>query len=424
MRILVLGGGGREHALVWKIGQSPRVREIICMPGNPGIAKLARCVPGNPNDPKAVAALAEAGDIDLTVVGPEAPLVAGVADELTRRGRSVFGPTRAAAEIEGSKAFSKELMARYGIPTAGYRIFTDPAAAASYVKEQAGPLVLKADGLAAGKGVVITRDTREALDAIDEIMVKQAFGSAGSRLVIEEFLEGEEVSVLAFCDGERVVPMVSAQDHKRVFDNDEGPNTGGMGAYSPAPVYTPEVAERVEREILLPAVQALAAEGRPYRGVLYAGLMVTRDGPKVLEFNCRFGDPETQAVLPRLENDLVEVMLACAEGNLSGVELRWRPDAAVCVVIASSGYPGSYEKGLPIIGLDAAESLRDVMVFHAGTAERDGRIVTSGGRVLGVTALGPTIGAAVERAYAAVSRIAFPGMHYRKDIARRALVRG
>ncbi len=391
------------------------------MPGNAGIARLARCVPGDPTDVAAVADFASRERIDLTVVGPEAPLVAGVADELERRGMRVFGPSRAAAEIEGSKAFAKGLMARHGIPTAAYAAFTDPAAADAYLTGRQGPLVVKADGLAAGKGVVVCGDATEAREWVRRIMVDRIFGAAGDRVVIEEHLEGEEVSVLAFSDGERVLPMVSAQDHKRAFDGDRGPNTGGMGAYSPAPVYTPELAARVEREILLPAVRAMAAEGRPYRGVLYAGLMITAEGPKVLEFNCRFGDPETQAVLPRLDSDLAEVMAACAAGDLRGISLRWRPGAAVSVVLASAGYPGPFERGKVIAGLEEAEALEGVVVFHAGTALRDGRLVTAGGRVLNVTGIGPTVAAAVARAYAAVERISFEGKQYRRDIAHRAL---
>lgn len=423
MRVLVLGGGGREHALVWKLNQSRLVDEIICLPGNPGIARLARCVPGDPADVAGVADLARREGIDLTVVGPEAPLVAGVADELARRGMAVFGPTRAAAEIEGSKAFAKGLMAKYGIPTAEYRAFDRPEAALAYLAGREGPLVVKADGLAAGKGVVVCRDAVEAGDWVQKIMVDRVFGAAGDRVVIEEFLAGEEVSVLAFSDGERVVPMVSAQDHKRAFDGDRGPNTGGMGAYAPAPVYTPDLAVRVEREILAPAVRAMAAEGRPYRGVLYAGLMVTAAGPKVLEFNCRFGDPETQVVLPLLEGDLAAAMAACAGGDLRGVSLGWRAGAAVTVVLASAGYPGPVEKGKEITGVAEAEAAEGVVVFHAGTAERDGRLVTAGGRVLNVTAVGDTVGAAVARAYAAAERIRFEGMRYRRDIARRALAR-
>ncbi len=424
MRVLVVGGGGREHALVWKLRQSPRVREVYCLPGNAGIARLARCVPGDPEDVRAVADFAQEERVDLTVVGPEAPLVAGLVDELARRGLPACGPTAAAAAIEGSKVFAKELMARHGIPTAAYRVFDDPAAAREYVERLGGPVVVKAEGLAAGKGVVVAPGPAEAAAAVEEIMVRRAFGEAGRRVVVEEYLEGEEVSVLALTDGERVLTLPSSQDHKRALDGDRGPNTGGMGAYSPAPVLTPDLAQRVEQEILLPAVRALAAEGRPYRGVLYAGLMLTAEGPKVLEFNCRFGDPETQAVLPRLEGDLADALEAAAGGDLRGVSLSWRPDAAVCVVLASEGYPGPYEKGRPISGLEEAEAMADVLVFHAGTVRRDGQVVTAGGRVLGVTGLGPTIAAARERAYEAVERIRFAGCHYRRDIAHRALARG
>lgn len=421
MRVLVVGGGGREHALVWKIRQSPRVKEVFCLPGNAGIARLARCVPGNPEDVRAVADFARAERIDLTVVGPEAPLVAGLTDELARYGLPVFGPSRAAAELEGSKAFAKELMARHGIPTAEYHAFDDPRAAADHIRRLDRPVVVKADGLAAGKGVVVADTPEEALAAVREIMVQGVHGAAGRRVVVEERLQGEEVSVLALTDGERVIPLVSAQDHKRAYDGDRGPNTGGMGAYSPAPIYTPEMARRVEAEILLPTVRGMAGEGRPYLGVLYAGLMLTADGPKVLEYNCRFGDPETQAVLPRLASDLVDALEAAAGGDLRGQDLHWRPEAAVCVVLASGGYPGPYEKGKSITGLEQAESLPDVLVFHAGTAAADGGVLTAGGRVLNVTALGDTIAAASARAYQAVDHIGFPGCHFRRDIAARAL---
>lgn len=420
MKVLVLGSGGREHALVWKLRQSCLVSEVYCMPGNAGIANEATVVPGRPNDPQEVADFAVREGIDLTVVGPEAPLVAGVADELERRGLAVFGPIRDAAMLEGSKVFAKEFMKRHGIPTADYRVFADAGEAMAYVSIADKPLVVKADGLAAGKGVVVARSAEEAARAVEDMMVRRIYGEAGSRVVIEECLEGEEVSVLAFTDGRGVLPLASSQDHKRAFDNDEGPNTGGMGAYSPAPIYTPEMAERVEREILLPTVRGLRQEGRPYRGVIYAGLMLTAEGPMVLEFNCRFGDPETQAILPRLETDLFDVMLACARGDLGGRELRWRPEAAVCVVMASAGYPGPYRSGVPIKGLEGVACLKNVFVFHAGTARRDGELVTAGGRVLGVTALGAGVREAAERAYEAVGQIRFDGAHYRRDIARRA----
>ncbi len=421
MKVLVVGGGGREHALVWKIAQSPRVKEIFCAPGNAGIARQARCVNIGTEDITSLLEFARREGVDLTVVGPEAPLCAGIADAFEGAGLRVFGPSRAAAELEGSKVFAKEIMKKYGIPTARFAVFDDPAAARSYIKEIGAPCVVKADGLAAGKGVIVAASEEEALAAVDTIMVERAFGRAGERVVIEECLEGEEVSVLAFTDGQTVVPMVSSQDHKRVYDGDRGPNTGGMGAYAPAPVYTPEIHRRTLEEILVPAVRAMREEGRPYRGVLYAGLMVTSEGPKVLEFNVRFGDPEAQPVLALLESDLVEIMEAVLEERLAGVEIRWRDGAAVCVVLASGGYPGSYEKGKVISGLD--EVPPDVLVFHAGTAEAAGRVVTAGGRVLGVTAAAGDIASAVRAAYSVVEKINFEGMHYRRDIAGRALAR-
>ncbi|MCG9966613.1 phosphoribosylamine--glycine ligase [Pelotomaculum terephthalicicum JT] len=419
MKVLVVGGGGREHVLVWKLRQSPRVSEIYCAPGNAGIARQAACVNIGAEDIPSLLAFAREKAIDLTLVGPEAPLTAGIVDQFQAAGLKIFGPSRAAAEIEGSKVFAKDIMAKYNIPTAGYAVFTDPAEAAAYIEKAGVPCVLKADGLAAGKGVIIANDLRTARSAVRSIMVDRDFGEAGARLVVEECLTGEEVSILAFTDGETVVPMVSSQDHKRAFDNDEGPNTGGMGAYAPAPVYTPEVAKRSMEEILVPMIRALKAEGRTYRGVIYAGLMVSDGKPKVLEFNVRFGDPEAQPVLSLLETDLVEIMEAVLENRLAQIEIKWKPQASVCVVLASGGYPGSYEKGKAIGGLDVVPD--DIMVFHAGTAEKDGRIVTSGGRVLGVTATGPDIPAAISKAYEAVEKIWFDGMHCRRDIGRKAL---
>ncbi len=420
MRVLVVGGGGREHAIVWKMRQSRLVSDLFCLPGNPGIAKEARVVPGRPDDVKSIADFAERERIDLTVVGPEAPLVAGLANELQDRGLLVFGPTRESAEIEGSKVFSKEFMSRYGIPTAGFKVFDDYQEALAFVRSADRPLVVKADGLAAGKGVVVAKTVDEAVRALEDIMFHQVYGKAGSRVVIEECLQGEEVSVLAITDGKNVIQLASAQDHKRAYDNDEGPNTGGMGAYSPAPIYTPELAEKIQREVLIPTVKGMAREGRPYRGVLYAGLMITRDGPMVLEFNCRFGDPETQAILPRMKSDLVDIMQAAAVGDLANRTLEWRDEAAVCVVMASGGYPGAYRPGLPITGLEDAARLKDVVVFHAGTGLRDGAMVTVGGRVLGVTALGAGVREAAGLAYHAVDLIKFEGAHFRRDIARRA----
>lgn len=421
MKVLVVGGGGREHALVWKLKQSPRVSEIYCAPGNAGIARDAECVPCSAEDIEGLLSFARSRGIDLTVVGPEAPLVAGISDRFEEAGLRLFGPPAKGALIEGSKAFAKRLMAKLGIPTAPFEVFDSPADAISYVRRRGGPCVVKADGLAAGKGVIVAKDASEAEAAVRLIGEEKAFGKAGDRIIVEERLVGEEVSVLAFTDGKSVLPMVAAQDHKRAYDGDTGPNTGGMGAYSPPPVYTPEVHERVCREILEPIVAGMAAEGIRYQGVLYAGLMLTEEGPYVLEFNCRFGDPEAQVVIPRLKTDLVDVMEAVLEGRLEEISLEWERRPAVCVVLASRGYPGSYEKGKVISGLD--EVPEDVLVFHAATALSEGRFITSGGRVLGVTAFGETIREAVERAYEGVSKISFEGMHYRRDIAHRALVR-
>lgn len=425
MRILLIGGGGREHALAWKLVQSPKVEKLYAAPGNPGMALLpnCECINLNVDDLEGVADYAEEKSIDLTVVGPEAPLVAGLADVFKRRGLPVFGPSKAAAQLEGSKAFSKELMAKYNIPTAFFKICEDIETAKAYVEEKGAPIVVKADGLAAGKGVVVAMTKAEALEAIDEMMGDHKFGAAGARLVLEEYMEGEEASLLAFTDGKTVVPMIAAQDHKRVFDGDEGPNTGGMGTYAPAPVMTDILRLKATELILKPVVEAMAKEGTPYQGCLYAGLMIKGDSVKVVEFNCRFGDPETQVVLPLLDGDLAEIMLACATGTLDKAEVAWHDKAAVCVVMASGGYPESYEKGKEITGLAAAEEDKDVVVFHAGTKEADGKIVTSGGRVLGVTAVDSSIKAARDRAYSAVEKISFEKNFYRKDIAWRALKR-
>ena len=421
MKVLVVGGGGREHTLVWKLKQSPRVREIYCAPGNAGIARDATCVNIGAEDIPGLKAFALEKKMDLTLVGPEAPLTAGIVDAFQDAGLKIFGPSRAAAEIEGSKVFAKDIMARHGIPSARYAVFTDPGEARGYIDKIGVPCVVKADGLAAGKGVIVAEDRQTALDAVRSIMVDRSFGKAGERLVVEERLTGEEVSILAFTDGFNVVPMISSQDHKRAFDDDRGPNTGGMGAYAPAPVYTPAMHSQVMEEILIPIIRAMDAEGRTYRGVIYAGLMVTAQGPKVLEFNARFGDPEAQPVLMLLETDLVEIIDAVLENRLDKMEIKWKDQACVCVVLASGGYPGAYEKGKVIRGLDQVPG--DVVVFHAGTAEKDGEIVTAGGRVLGVTAAGPDISQAISEVYAAVDKISFDGMRYRRDIGRRALER-
>ena len=424
MQILLIGGGGREHALAWKLAQSAQVEKIWAAPGNPGIAAVEKCecVELNLNDLDAVADFAEEHGIDLTVVGPEATLVAGIADVFASRGLAVFGPSKAAAQLEGSKAFAKNIMAKYDIPTAFFKVCEDIETAKAYVKEKGAPIVIKADGLAAGKGVVVAMTEAEALEAIDEMMGEQhKFGGAGARVVIEEFMQGEEASLLAFTDGEHIVPMIASQDHKRAFDGDKGPNTGGMGTYAPAPVLTDILRLRAVEKILKPIVAAMKAEGMPYKGCLYAGLMVCGDEVKVVEFNCRFGDPETQVVLPLLDGDLAEIMLACATGGLDKVDIGWKDKATVCVVLASGGYPESYKNGYPISGLDKAGALADTVVFHAGTKISDGSVVTAGGRVLGVTAGGKDIAEAQERAYKAVSLISFTNMQYRKDIAWRAL---
>lgn len=423
MQVLVIGGGGREHTLVWKLAQSKSVTKIYAAPGNPGMKGLAECVDLDIADLDGLADWAEKHAIDLTVVGPEAPLVAGIVDVFKARGLTIFGPSAKAAEIEGSKIFSKELMEKYGVPTAFFKVCDNLADARAFVEEKGAPIVIKADGLAAGKGVVVAMTKDEALDALDDMMGHHKFGSAGNRVVIEEFMEGEEASLLAFTDGKTIVPMLAAQDHKRVNDGDQGPNTGGMGAYCPAPVMTAALKEKTVKEVLRPIVDALAKEGRPYSGCLYAGLMIKGDSVKVVEFNARFGDPETQVVLPLLQSDLAEIMAACAKGTLQPEMVEWSDKAAVCVVMASGGYPGSYKKGLPITGLKAAGAMEDVVVFHAGTREEDGKILTNGGRVLGVTAVADDIPSAQQKAYDAVDKIHFEGVHFRQDIAWRALRR-
>jgi phosphoribosylamine--glycine ligase len=423
MKVLVVGSGGREHALVWKIAQSPLVEKVFCAPGNAGIAQEAECLPIKADDIDGLLAFARREQIGLTVVGPELPLTLGIVDRFREAGLTIFGADEKAAQIEGSKSFSKDLMAKYGVPTAAYGTFTDPEQAKEFIRRQGAPIVVKADGLAAGKGVIVAQTEEEAVAAVDDILCAGAFGSAGSKVVIEEFLEGEEASFLAFTDGERIVPLASSQDHKAVFDGDTGPNTGGMGAYSPAPVVTAEIHRKIIDQVLRPTIDGMAAEGCSYRSILYAGLMIKNGEIRVLEFNARFGDPETQPLLARLKSDIVPVLLACADGDLSGIELEWHDMAAVCVVMAAGGYPGSYEKGLPIEGLDQAAAIDDLVVFHAGTASKDGRVVTAGGRVLGVTGLGTTVAEAIVKAYAGVRAITWPGVHYRSDIGRKALER-
>ena len=420
MKILIIGGGGREHALAWKIAQSPQVTTLFCAPGNPGTAQGATNLDISADDLNRLLAFALEQSIDLTVVGPEQPLVLGLADRFQERGLKVFGPSAKAAQLEGSKAFSKNLMQKYSIPTAEYAAFDDPDKARAYLKGK-GPQVVKANGLAAGKGVFVCASEAEAVAAIGQIMNDKIFGESGNRIIIEERLEGQEVSLLAFTDGTTVLPMEAAQDHKAVFDGDTGPNTGGMGAYSPAPIFTPELKQKVIDQIMVPAVNGMRAEGTPYQGVLYAGLMITPNGPKTLEFNARFGDPETQPLMVRMQSDIVPIMEACADGTLDSCSLEWKRDTAVCVVMASEGYPGLYEKGRPIRGLDQANSLPGVTVFHAGTQQVGDDIVTSGGRVLGVTALGGNVQKAIEKAYQAVGKIQWQGAQFRKDIGQKAL---
>ncbi|WP_456460305.1 phosphoribosylamine--glycine ligase [Desulfurobacterium sp.] len=421
MKVLVVGSGGREHALTWKISKSDRVKEIFAIPGNPGIAQIAKCIKIDPAAIKAIADFAEKEKIDLTVVGPEAPLVAGIVDEFESRGLKIFGPSKEAARLEGSKAFSKEMMKAFGVPTAEFKIFDNPEEAKSYIKEKGAPIVVKADGLAAGKGVVVAQTIEEALEAVDRIMVDKVFGDAGNRVVVEECLKGEEASYLVISDGERYIPLAPAQDHKAVFDGDKGPNTGGMGAYSPAPVLSPELEEEVKKKVIESILKGMAARGTPFKGVLYAGIMVTENkGIQVLEFNVRFGDPEAQVILRRMKTDLIELCERTIEGNLIE-EIEWDERTAICVVLASRGYPGKYEKGKEITGIEEAEKIDDVVVFHAGTAIKDGKLVTNGGRVLNVTAMGKDIREAIDNVYAAVNRIHFEGMHYRKDIGAKAL---
>jgi phosphoribosylamine---glycine ligase len=423
MKILVIGGGGREHALVWKIAQSPLVDKVYCAPGNPGIGRLAENVAIQVDDLAALLGFAKNNEIDLTVVGPELPLSLGIVDLFEEYGLRIFGARRNAAQIEASKAFSKDLMKKYRVPTAAYEVFSEVAPAVAFIRKIGAPIVVKADGLAAGKGVIIAATVDEAIAAVTDMLSGNAFGAAGSRVVIEEFLTGEEASFLAFTDGRRIVPLASAQDHKAVFDDDRGPNTGGMGAYSPAPVVTPAIHAKAMAAVMHPTVDGMAAEGRPYRGVLYAGLMVSAGEVRTLEFNARFGDPECQPLLMRMKSDIVPILVAIAEGDLTGLEIEWHDKAAVCVVMASEGYPGSYRKGDEIFGLEEAERIDDLVVFHAGTALKGGKIVTAGGRVLGVTALGGTVQDAIDRAYRGVAAISWEGVHYRRDIGRKALNR-
>ena len=421
MKVLVVGSGGREHALVWKIAQSPQVKKVYCAPGNAGIGETAELIAVGSDEIERLGAFARRENIDLTVVGPELPLTLGIVDYFEARGMRIFGPNREAAKLEGSKAFAKEILAENGIPTASFRIFSDSRAAREFVRVRNQPCVVKADGLAGGKGVMVCANVVEAESAIDEMMVRKAFGSAAEKVVIEEFLEGEEASFMVLLDGAHYLPLASSQDHKRVFDHDKGPNTGGMGAYSPAPVLRPDVERRVLSEILVPLIKGLKKRGIHYRGLLYIGLMLTTEGPKVLEFNVRFGDPECQPILMRLEDDLVSLLQATIEGNLNRVQARWSAESAVCVVLCAGGYPGAFTKGKTIRGLEKLSNWQRGFVFHAGTARAGKEWLTAGGRVLNVTALGRNLQDAVKEAYRAVREIKWEDMHYRTDIAQRAL---
>jgi phosphoribosylamine--glycine ligase len=423
MKVLVIGSGGREHALVWKICQSPKVEKVFCAPGNAGIGEIAELVTIDADRIHKLADFAEKQKIDLTVVGPELPLTLGVADLFEKRGLRIFGPNREAAKLEGSKAFTKEILKENGIPTASFEIFSDAASAKKYLDELVPPYVVKVDGLAAGKGVLICPTRKEAETAIDDILMRKVFGSAGDKLVVEEFLEGEEASFMALTDGEHILPLASSQDHKRVFDDDQGPNTGGMGAYSPAPIITSKVHRRILEDVLRPLLLGLKKKGICYRGVIYAGLMITEGAPKVLEFNCRFGDPECQPIMMLLKSDLISILEATVDERLEQAKTEWHEGAAVCVVLSAQGYPGSYERGKEISGLEKLKDWGSGFVFHAGTVKKEERWFTSGGRVLGVTASGKNIEEAVKEAYGAVDQIRWEGMHYRKDIARRALER-
>lgn len=416
MKVLVVGSGGREHAICWKLAQSPKVDKLYCAPGNAGIGEIAELVPIGAMELDKLVDFAKENNIDLTVIGMDDPLVAGVVDKFEAAGLRVFGPRANAAIIEGSKAFSKELMKKYNIPTAKYETFDDYNKALDYVKNGNFPVVLKADGLALGKGVLICNNLDEAVEGLNTLMVDKKFGASGSKVVIEEFLTGPEVSVLSFCDGNTVVPMVSAQDHKRAYDNDEGLNTGGMGTFSPSRIYTDEIAKQCMDTIFKPTVDALNKEGRQFKGIIYFGLMLTKDGPKVIEYNARFGDPETQVILPRLKSDLCEIFEACIDGTLDKLNVEWYDNAACCVVLASGGYPESYTKGYEITGLDDVKKRSDIVVFHAGTALKDGKYVTNGGRVLGITGIGKDLDDAIKIAYEGVDIVSFENVHYRKDI--------
>lgn len=417
--ILVIGSGGREHALVWKLKQSKHVDKIYCAPGNAGIAQVASIVEIKPEDIRGLADFSEKNKIDLTVVGPEVPLVAGIVDEFEERGLKIFGPSRLAAQLEGSKVFSKEFMKRNNIPTADFKVFDDANKAKQYIENIGASVVAKADGLAAGKGVIVCKSAQEALDAVNKIMIEKAFGDSGKKIVIEELLKGEEASILALTDGKDFATLLPSQDHKRIGDNDSGPNTGGMGAYAPSPLIDDELSEKIQKDIIEPTIEGMRKNRTPFKGCLYVGVMVTESGPKVLEYNCRFGDPEAQPVLSLLDTDFYEILEASANGNMSSIEIKNKSGAACCVVMASGGYPGNYEKGKVIQGLDNIP--KDVFVFHAGTVLKEGKIVTSGGRVLGVTGIGKDIKSAIDTAYIGVEKIKWDNEYHRTDIGKKAL---
>lgn len=419
MKVLVVGGGGREHTIVWKLSQNPKISELFCAPGNGGISKLATCVPIKATDIDGVVNFSIENKIDFVMVAPDDPLVAGMVDALETAGIRAFGPKKAAAIIEGSKSFSKDLMKKYNIPTAGYAVFESSKEALAYLDTCSAPIVVKADGLALGKGVIIAQTIEEAKAAVNNIMNDKVFGEAGNKVVIEEFIQGPEASILAFTDGKTLVPMVSSQDHKRVFDKDQGPNTGGMGTFSPTPLYTKELADQCMKEIFIPTMDAMNKEGRTFKGIIYFGLMLTKDGPKVIEYNARFGDPETQVVLPRLKTDLLEIFEAIIDERLSEINIEWTDNAAVCVIAASGGYPGKYATGLEISGLEAVDADPNTVIFHAGTTCKDGKFYTAGGRVLGVTAIEENMEKAINKAYQGIEKISFEGIHYRKDIGRK-----
>ncbi|MFC1667067.1 phosphoribosylamine--glycine ligase [Candidatus Omnitrophota bacterium] len=423
MKVLVVGSGGREHALVWKIAHSKKVTKIFCAPGNGGIKALAELVDIKADDVEGLLSFAKENKIDLTVVGPEVPLVKGIVDRFLEKGLKIFGPPKELAMLEGSKVFAKEAMKRFGVPSAGFEVFDSPDKAKEYLKQKGAPIVVKADGLAAGKGVMVAKTIKEAEDAIDSMLVKKIFGAAGEKVILEECLEGEEASILIFSDGKNITPLVSSQDHKRIFDNDKGPNTGGMGAYSPAPVASGKIFKDIIEKVFRPVIDGFRKEGRFYKGVLYGGIMVTKNGPMLLEFNVRFGDPETQAILPRLSSDLVDAIVSCIDGTLDKVALEWDERPCLSVVAASKGYPDAYEKHKEIHGLEDVAGMEDVVVFHAGTSSKDSKIFTAGGRVLGVTGLGKDIKSARDNAYDAIKKIKFDGIYYRNDIGDRAIRR-